>query len=611
MELAKKVIINVILFFLIISNIALAEQTSKYMKSNLPIEKRVEDLLSRMTLAEKIGQMTQAERSSISPAEVHKFKIGSVLSGGGSTPEPNTAKSWADMYDKLQKGALSTRLRIPIIYGIDAVHGNNNLYGATIFPHNISLGAARDPELVEKVGQITAIETAAAGMDWNFGPCLAVARDIRWGRTYESFGETPQLQKQLAAAYIKGIQGPENQMSGKYLVATAKHYIGDGGTNWGTGDANYHIDRGNVTISEEELLRIHLPGYIEAIDAGVGTIMASFSSYQGVKMHAHKYLLTDVLKDELGFDGYIISDWEAVKEIEGFDYYDKAVKAVNAGVDMFMEPSNWFKFINTMKDAVKNGDVSQARIDDAVRRILRVKFKADLFEEPYANRELLNEDLIGSEEHRLIARDAVRKSLVLLKNNNGILPLSRSSKIYVGGSNADDLGSQCGGWTIAWQGKNGNITEGTTVLEGIESAVFGKGELVDDPQEADVVVIVLGEDPYAEGRGDNNNLSLSFSDLIELDKVKNADKPVLVIMISGRPMMISDHIKNWDAFVAAWLPGTEGAGIADVIFGDYNFTGRLPVTWPKKISQIPINYGDENYDPLYKYGYGLKMDLSE
>lgn len=573
------------------------------------IEERVNNLLTEMTLEEKIGQMTQAERSRISPRNVKEMKIGSVLSGGGSVPIPNNPKSWLKMYNNYQKAALDTRLGIPLIYGIDSVHGHNNLKGATIFPHNIGLGATRDPDLVKKMAEITALETAATGLDWSFTPCVAVARDIRWGRTYESFGEDPELQRLLTAAYIKGMQGPDNEMSGRYIVATAKHYIGDGGTSWETGDLDYYLDQGQTMISEEELREIHLPGYIEAIEAGVGSVMVSFSGFQGVKMHEHKYLITDVLKGELGFDGVVVSDWQGVEKLYSLSYYDKVVRAVNAGIDMFMEAYTWKEFIENLKKAVEAGDVSEERINDAVKRILTLKFRCGLFEAPYRDEELLPIELIGSEEHRAVAREAVRKSLVLLKNNNALLPLAKDSTIYIAGSCADNIGYQCGGWTITWQGKSGNITEGTTIKDGMEMALLPEGRITNDIDEADVAVIVVGERPYAEGVGDSSVLSLLTADIKELKKARDSGKPILVIMISGRPLLINNYIADWDAFVAAWLPGTEGQGVADVIFGDYNFTGKLPVTWPRYIVQLPINYGDEEYDPLFKYGVGLQMEL--
>jgi len=591
------------------SSLVQAEKIPVYKNPEFTVEERVEDLLFRMSLEEKIGQMTQAERGSISPEYVRKFNIGSVLSGGGSSPYSNTAEAWLEMYNNYQTEALKSRLEIPVIYGIDSVHGHNNLKGATIFPHNIGLGAARDPELMRRVGEITAKETAATGLDWNFAPCVAVVRDIRWGRTYESFGENPELQRLLVAPYIQGIQGPENEMGGNYLVATAKHFIGDGGAKWGTGDAGYRIDRGDITISEEELRCIHLPGYLEAIEAGVGSIMVAFNSYQGEKMHVNEYLISDLLKKELGFEGIVISDWKGIHEIKAFDYYEKVVKAVNAGIDMFMESDTWFDFIDNLKRAVEIGDVSEKRIDDAVRRILRIKFKAGLFEEPYASTNLIDERVIGSVVHREVAREAVRKSLVLLKNKNRILPLAKDSKIYVCGSNADDIGKQCGGWTITWQGKSGNITEGNTILEGIKLAVDGKGERVSRPGDADAAVIVVGESPYAEGQGDNSRLQLSGADINELKRVEETGKPLVVIMVSGRPLMIDSYLDSWDAFVAAWLPGTEGEGVADVIFGDYNFIGRLPVSWPVDTSQLPVNYDDQDYNPLFEYGFGLQMEL--
>lgn len=582
-----------------------------YQDAAAPIALRVEDLLSRMTLEEKIGQMTLAERGSIKPEEVEAYFIGAVLSGGGSAPWPNTPRSWARMFDGYQKAALHTRLGIPILYGTDAVHGHNNLKGATIFPHNIGLGAARDPELLQRIGQITALETRASGANWTFSPCVAVVRDIRWGRTYESFGETPELQRLLVGAYVRGLQGPRAEMSGEYLVATAKHFLGDGGATWGTGDAGYWIDRGNVALSEEELRAIHLPGYEEAIKAGVGTIMVAFNSFQGMKMHEHKYLITDVLKNELGFDGFVVTDWQGIREIPAPDYYTKVVRAVNAGIDMFMEVNLWREFITTLQEAVHNGDVSIERIDDAVRRILRIKFQAGLFEAPYADRKLLARKVIGCAEHRAVAREAVRKSLVLLKNEGNLLPLSKTSRIYIAGSNADDLGNQCGGWTITWQGQSGPITTGTTIRAGIEAALQKPGRIVTRLDEADVAVVVIGEKPYAEGVGDNGRLTLDFMDLMVLEEVKAAGVPLVVIIVAGRPLMITDYVDDWDALVAAWLPGTEGQGVADVLFGDYNFTGKLPLTWPKNLDRYPFNYGATDYDSLFSYGYGLTMDLEK
>ncbi len=599
----------VVVFLTINTGISFASDIPIYKNIEASVQERVDDLLSRMTLREKIGQMTQADKARISPQYVKQINIGSVLSGGGSVPNPNTPESWARMYDQYQKAALETRLGIPIIYGVDSVHGHNNLKGATIFPHNIGLGATRDPDLVERVAEITALETAATGLDWNFSPCVAVVRDIRWGRTYESFGENPELQRLLTAAYIRGTQGPNNEMSGRYMVGTAKHYIGDGATIWGTGEGNFMIDQGDVRISEEELREIHLPAYKDAIEAGVGSIMVSFSSFNGLKMHAHKYLITDVLKEELGFDGLVVSDWQGIQRINSPTYYHQIVKSVNAGIDMFMAAYTWPAFTRNLEKAVKMGDISEERINDAVRRVLSLKFKIGLFEEPYADKELLSANLIGSIEHRQIAREAVRKSLVLLKNRNNLLPLDKNSRIYLSGSNADNIGNQSGGWTITWQGQSGNITKGTTILEGMEETLSNDGKLVKNIDEADIAIVVVGEEPYAEGNGDDGTLELSAPDINELVKVKESGKPTLVIMVSGRPIIISHYISDWDAFVAAWLPGTEGQGIADVIFGDYNFTGKLPVTWPANIKQLPINYSDTDYAPLFEYNFGLTMDL--
>ncbi len=559
----------------------------------------IEALLASMTLDEKIGQMTQAERDSATPDDVRDFFLGSILSGGGSAPANNTPTGWADMHDAYQNAALSTPLGIPIIYGIDAVHGHNNVYGATIFPHNIGLGATRDPNLVEGIGRITAKEVACTGLEWTFAPCVAVVRDERWGRTYEGFGEDPNLQVLLTGSYVRGFQGAT--MSGERVIACAKHFAGDGGTSGG-------IDRGNTIVDEATLRAVHMPGFLEAINNNVGTIMPSYSSWNGVKMHENMYLLTDVLKTEFGFDGFIISDWEAVYELSGPTYYDQVVLMVNAGVDMTMEPYNWQNFITTLKSAVNNNHVSMTRIDDAVRHILQIKDAAGVFDEPLADRTLVNSGALGSAPHRAVAREAVRKSLVLLKND-GVLPISKSSNVFVAGKNANDIGNQCGGWTISWQGSSGNITPGTTILQGIQDAVAGHGGSVTFSEDGtgsaghDLAIVVIGETPYAEGVGDDNDLALDATDINCLNQI--ADIPTVVVLVSGRPMMISDHLSNWDAFVAAWLPGTEGDGVAEVLFGDYDFVGKLPHSWPVNIAQVPINIGDTPYNPLFPYGYGL------
>jgi beta-glucosidase len=586
-----------------LKNISVLLLAVLFISNSAAIAVDIEALIADMTLDEKVGQMTQAERGNATANDVRNYFLGSILSGGGSAPASNTPTGWADMHDDYQNGALSTRLGIPILYGIDAVHGHSNVYGATIFPHNIGLGAAGDPNLMEEIGRITAKEVACTGLEWTFAPCVTVPRDERWGRTYEGFGEDPALQTLLSGRYVKGFQG--TTMGGERIIACAKHFAGDGGTSGG-------VDRGDTVCDETTLRDIHMQGYLEAIDNNVGTIMPSFSSWNGVKMHENGYLLTDVLKTELGFEGFLISDWEAVNELSGSTYRDKVVQMVNAGVDMCMEPSNWRTWITTLKAAVDDGDVSMARIDGAVRRILKVKSDSGLFENPLADRSLVNSGAVGSVEHRAVAREAVRKSLVLLKND-GILPLSKSSDVFVAGKNANNIGNQCGGWTISWQGGSGDITPGTTILEGIENEVAAGGGTVTFSEDGtgsgghDVAIVVIGETPYAEGVGDDGSLSLDSTDVSCLGNISGI--PTVVVLVSGRPMMISDYIKDWNGFVAAWLPGTEGDGVAEVLFGDYEFTGKLPHSWPINIGQVPINNGDSPYNPLFAYGYGLDSTI--
>ncbi len=574
------------------------------------VDTRVQDLLSYMTLEEKVGQMTQVDRQFLeSEADIAKYYLGSLLSGGGSVPEPNTPPAWVEMIDRYQKITLSTRLGIPLIYGIDAVHGHNNVVGATIFPHNIGLGCTHNPDLVKSVCRATALEVAATGIDWTFAPCLAVPRDDRWGRTYEGYGETPGIVAQLASAAVNGYQygGLDNPNS---ILACAKHYIGDGGTVWGTG-RDGKSDRGDTQISEAELRKTDLPGYSSALEAGAGSVMASYNQWNGTYCHSSKYLLTDLLKVELGFTGFVVSDWEGIDQIPG-DYMSDIIVAINAGIDMIMVPGSGEKyedFIRLTMEAVAEGSIPANRIDDAVTRILRIKFQLGLFENPFADKSLLEH--VGSEEHRAIARDAVRQSLVLLKNDQNVLPLSKTlKKIHVGGRSANDLGNQCGGWTISWQGERGRITEGTTVLEAIESTVSSSTEVTTSidgsgAEGADVAIAVVGETSYAEFEGDNNSLTLDSSDLEAIKRMKSFGIPVVVILISGRPLIIEAQLNDWDALIAAWLPGTEGNGVADVLFGDYNPSAKLSVSWPRSISQLPLNAGDIEYDPLFEYGFGL------
>jgi beta-glucosidase len=572
-----------------------------YLDAQAPVADRVKDLLGRMTLDEKIGQMTQADLAYLKPEDIAASYLGSVLSGGDSDPPSNAPTAWADLYDRFQSIALTTRLKIPILYGIDAVHGNNNILGATVFPHNIGLGATRNPALLEKIGAVTAQEMAGTGIRWTFAPCLCVARDERWGRTYESYGENPEIGESLTTI-IDGLQGASlNDPTS--VMATAKHWVGDGGTTGG-------VDQGNTELSEADLRKIHRPPYIAAIKRGVGAVMASFNSWNGQKVHGNAHLITEVLKGELGFKGFVISDWGAVKQLPG-DYPSQVRAAINAGVDMVMVPDDYKLFISTLRGEVQAGRVTAARIDDAVARILTRKFELGLFERPKADRSYLA--TIGSPEHRAVARDAVRQSVVLLKNDNQLLPLPKTlKKIFVAGKNADDIGNQSGGWTISWKGGSGRTIPGTTILKGIRQAVspdttvtYGASAINID-KSYDLAIVVIGETPYAEGTGDRpNGLGLDQIDRATLDRVKATGVPTVVVLVSGRPLIVTDRLADWGAFLAAWLPGSEGEGVADVQFGDYKPTGKLPITWPRSNDQLPINVGDASYDPLFPYRFGL------
>ncbi len=566
------------------------------------IDQKVDSLLQLMTLDEKIGQMTQAERGELENiTDISTYALGSLLSGGGSAPSPNTAAAWANMYNQYQAQALQSRLGIPMIYGVDAVHGHNNVAGAVLFPHNIGMGCTWDTALVKAANQVTALEVAATGIDWTFSPCIAVVRNERWGRTYEGFGETPEIQQLMAKVSVAGLQG--NDLGApETILACAKHYVGDGGTTNGT-------DQGNTILNEALLREIHLPGYADAIDAGVGTVMASYSSWNGVKMHGNEYLLTTVLKNEMNFDGFIISDWKGVDQIAE-DYRTAVKRSVNAGMDMVMVPDRYIYFISILKDLVQTGEVSMERIDDAVRRILKQKFLLRLFEEPYADNSLLTS--VGSAAHRTIARQAVRESLVLLSAKNDVLPLNKTDqKILVAGSIANNLGAQCGGWSISWQGSDGNITTGTTILAGIQQ-LAAPGQVIYSQtgattENVDVAVVVIGEHPYAEGAGDRTSLNIETEDVNLVKSLKAKGIPVIVILVSGRPMIVGELLPYTDAFFAAWLPGTEGDGITQVLFGDYQPSGKLTHTWPRTMSQVPINSGDANYNPLYAYKHGLQI----
>ncbi len=592
-------LLQIILF---ISITEIFSQTPPYLDPNLSPQDRLNDLLPRMTLDEKIGQMTQPDHAAVQNLnDVTTLFLGSILSGGGSDPSSgNSPLDWANLYDSFQTKAMQTRLKIPLIYGVDAVHGHSNVVGATIFPHNIGIGATRNPSLAREIAKITAKEIAATGIDWTFAPCVAVPRNERWGRTYEGYGETPELAQMFAGVYVSGFQN-DSLNSPTSIAACAKHYMGDGGTTNG-------IDQGNTEVTEAELRAIHLPGYIEAIENNVQTIMASYSSWNGQKMHGNHYLLTDVLKNELGFEGFVVSDWGGIDQLPG-DYHSDVVEAINAGVDMIMVPNEYQTFITELKLAIANNEISMERIDDAVSRILLVKFRLGLFENPYSDRALLAE--VGKTEHRNVARQAVRESLVMLKKNDNVLPLPKSgSKILVIGEHANNIGLQCGGWTVQWQGESGEVTEGTTILEGLQKVAVSNeyvfSEDVNFTQtDADYAIVVIGEQPYAEMYGDRENLELESPQIEMVRKLKNMGIPVITILISGRPMLINPALHNSDVFIAAWLPGTEGDGIAEVLFGDFQPKGILPVSWAKSMSQIPINYGDANYEPLFPYNFGI------
>jgi beta-glucosidase len=586
-------------------------------------DSKVRALLARMTLEEKIGQMVQAEQSALKElSDIENYFLGSLLSGGTSDPKTgNGLRDWTDLYDSLQARTQKTRLRIPILYGIDAVHGHNNVLNATIFPHNIGLGCTRSPDLVERAARITALEVRATGINWTFAPCVTVPQDERWGRTYEGFGESPELARVLGEAAVRGLQG-RNLRDPLSVLACAKHWIGDGGTIYGTGtklkDDAHILDRGDVRLSEAELRRVHMQGYVSAIRAGVGTIMPSYNSWNGVKCSGSKRLLTDILKHELGFDGFLISDYNAINELPG-DYKKQIETSVNAGMDMFMVPNTYRELYGFLLELVNEKRVRLERIDDAVTRILRVKFAMGLMDARpslVANRKLHSQ--FGSQEHRQVARECVRASLVLLKNQRKTLPISkRLGRIHVAGKSADDIGNQCGGWTISWQGKSGEVmTGGTTILKAIEASVTPQTKITftkdgSGADGADVGIVVIGETPYAEMIGDRKDLTVADEDVAAVEAVKKAGIPVVVVLLSGRPLIIDKIIDKADALVAAWLPGTEGRGVTDVLFGDYNFSGQLSCSWPRSMDQIPINVGDVSYDPLFPYGYGLRYPQSK
>ncbi|MFP4470662.1 MAG: glycoside hydrolase family 3 protein [Bacteroidales bacterium] len=567
------------------------------------IERKVEALLSQMTLEEKIGQMTQVRHfDEFTDEDITLGRIGSIIHTDGPVPGEDAA-GWQKKFSDFQKLALQSRLRIPLLFGVDAVHGQNTYDGATIFPHNIGLGASRNADLVQKAAAITALETQATGLNWTFSPCVAIPYNEKWGRVYEAFAESTELTQELTAASVKGHQG--NLDDPATVLATAKHYVGDGATDHG-------IEGGETSLTAKEVHDRLLPPYRSAIQNGIGAVMVSFNTMAGISMHAHKPLITDTLKNSMGFHGIVLTDWRGYSRFGGND-------VINAGIDMVMAVNGDMPgFQKGLKQGIDSGEVSMARVDDAVRRILRQKFRLGLFEHPFPEPELIKK--IGSPEHRAVARQAVRESLVLLKNENRALPLDKDlEKIVVVGKHADNAGLQSGGWTIRWQGVDTTYAGATTILDGIRK--FAGGEVVYDTSgtgnhyDAGAAIIVVGERPYAEFFGDigdiRSSCSLTLTEEHQAHIRNYAGKvpAVIVVLISGRPLVVTEQIRQSDAFVAAWLPGSEGDGVAEVLFGDFDFSGKLPHTWPESASDFTGNYGpnfwDKTIGPLYEYGYGL------
>lgn len=610
-----------------------APDNGVYMDASQDVEVRIEALLSQMTLEEKAAQMVQPEQNGLTPEDVKKYGIGSVLSGGGSAPASgNTMADWENRINELKQAAVESRLGIPLLYGVDAVHGNNNIYGTTVFPHNIGLGAAHDEQLMTQIGEVVAEEVRAAGVQWTFAPTLGNAQNERWGRTYECFNEDAGEVAALGAAYIRGLQGEkgtEKYLDEDHVLACAKHFIGEGYTTDGT-------NQGNVDMTAEEFDALLDSGlldpYTAALDEGVLTVMISYNSVDGVKCHENKHLIQEVLKDQLGFRGFVVSDYNAIQQTSGKNYKEQVRLSLDAGVDLFMEPYTWQDCMQAIIDLVESGEISMDRVDDAVSRILRVKFEAGMFEEEIGgtHEKELGEQ-VGSEDHRALARQAVRESLVLLKNDtvNGISALealNQAKNIQVSGQKAYDMGAQCGGWTISWQGQNGKITKGTTIIEGIAEVTADRElKLTHDitgvvNEEADALMVVVGEEPYAESDGDRTATSLVFSEK-DQEVLKNVREslgqrkdriPVVAVIVAGRPLDLTEYLDLFDGIVMAWLPGTEGAGVADVLFGDYEFRGTLPVTWLKDMEKLPsimeADLKGTQVDPqlaLYERGTGL------
>ncbi|MCU7553405.1 putative glycoside hydrolase [Alteromonas sp. ASW11-19] len=590
------------------------------------VEARVDELLSSMTLEQKVAQIIQPEIRDVTVEDMRKYGFGSYLNGGGAFPNNDkhaTMEDWVALAESMYQASVDDSLdgiSIPTMWGTDAVHGHNNVVGATLFPHNIGLGAMNDPELIHKIATVTAKEVRATGIDWIFAPTVATARDDRWGRTYESYSEDPEIVGKYARAIVSGLQGDirDGNIDDAHVISTVKHFVGDGGTEGGD-------DQGNNIADEETLYRIHAQGYVEGLNAGAQSVMASFNSWHGKKIHGSKYLLTNVLKDKMGFDGFVVGDWNGHGQIKGCTN-ESCPQAINAGLDIFMVPTGAWKplYENTIAQ-VKSGEIPQERLDDAVRRVLRVKVRVGLFDLPSpANRSLsANAELIGADEHRAVAREAVRKSLVMLKNQDNLLPLSPDTNVLVAGDAAHNIGKQSGGWTITWQGtgnENSDFPGATSIYQGIEAAVNAAGGtavLSEDgsfDNKPDVAIVVFGENPYAEGNGDLSNVEFQRgekSDLALLKSLKEQGIPVVSVFITGRPLWVNPELNASDAFVVAWLPGSEGQGVADVLFTDadgdvaYPMSGKLSFSWPALPTQATVNRGDGK-TPLFAYGYGLE-----
>ena len=581
------------------------------MDAGKSVDERAGALLGQMTLDEKIGQMAQIEKNAIDARTSAAFNVGSILSGGGGYPDPNTPQAWYDMVKSYQDAALGTRLGIPILYGVDAVHGHNNVAGATMFPQNVGIGATNDPALAQQVCAATAAEMNATGIRWDFGPVVAVPQDIRWGRTFEGYGERTDQVATLGAACIKGLQG-SGLGADDTSAATAKHFIGDGGTAFGSSTSSgpngpYLLDQGVDQVDEATLLKLFLPPYRSAIDAGARIVMVSYSSTTAGKVHGDRHLITDILKGQLGFIGFVLSDWGGVDQVVPGNYSASLEQGINAGIDMVMVPTDYVRFITTVKSGVQAGTIEQERIDDAVRRILRVKFEMGLFEKPMPAAGKASD--VGADAHRAIARTAVAQSAVLLKTSGNLLPITSGRKVLLAGQGADDIGIQSGGWTITWQGSEGEITRGTTLRAALAARLggnlaFDRNGAFPTGTKAEVGIVVVAERPYAEGVGDSSTLQLPDNDVAVIAKVRPLVKSLVVVVMSGRPVILGD-VASADAIVEAWMPGTEASGLADVLLGDKPFVGTTPYTWPMTPADSP-RIGKAPCDgAVYPVGYGL------